>query len=1213
MSLHYTNLDKVSILNKKFENYNDFISNEFSIYPFELDDFQKHSIEKILLNENILITANTGSGKCHKKDTEILMYDGSIKKVQNIKKNELIMGDDSTPRKVLGLARGIEMMYNIILSDGTSFGCNESHILCLKYQVKPTMRIDKRRNAFCVTWFDNKNIKMNYKQFNFNINNKEKIKKITEDFLKEKITNHKSEFIISVRDFLKKSKYIQRNSLSYRNSIDFSEKKIEIDPYIMGLWLGDGHSKNVNEITNQDAVILKYLNSKAKEYNCYLHHKKDYTYVLKTLNKNNGGRGYYNDFIEKMSKYNLINNKHIPNDYKINSRENRLKLLAGLIDTDGYYSKCLLYEIVQKNNKLSNDIVYLVRSLGFHCTIKKTTKYCYYKGEKKEDIYNRIYISGDKLDEIPVLCKRKKGEKRVINKPSLCYFFKVEKVGIDNYYGFNLDGNHKYFLGNFIITHNTLPAEYSIINSVRQGKKVIYTSPIKSLSNQKFFEFKKKFKNTSFGILTGDIKFNPEADCIIMTTEILRNLLYKKQYDSDKINYKLDLDIDLNNDIHSIIFDEVHYINDQDRGKVWEECLVLLPKHINLVLLSATINNAEEFAFWLQKIKNKPCHLIPKKERIIPLNHYLFYTTKYPKKSKTDKFHIDLVTKKSDKLVHIMDNDKKFNDLNYEEIKKLKMYDLKANNYYNNDVVVIQKMIKLLKNKSMLPSLFFVLSRKKCLKLAQCIEHSLINKNEMTQIKNIVNYNIHKLDNPDFYLKSNEFYELEPLLYKGVAIHHSGLRPIFKEIIEILYANGLIKVLFATETFAIGVNMPTKSVIFTDIKKFTNTEHRFFKTSEYLQMAGRAGRRGLDTVGNVILMANMFDMPNITKVKNMMAGNTEDIISKFEVSYKFILKILLNNEYNFNDFLNNTLIFKQNNQDNIDNQNRLNYLEKYFNELNLNFDFSIFDKYYILKYETVKLTKNNKKFIKKIENNKDFDQNYKLYLEKYELYNEMNYLKNKINDIDYNTYIFNSLKNILNFLNEYNYITNYNNLDSLSKDNITLKGIICSQINECNEILLSEMLLQDYFDDLDDKQICGLLSVFCNTKCLNDDMKVYNVDILDIDDLLKNKLKKLESLKNDFQKKEENLEIFINTEWELNFDMVEYNYKWCNGDSFNSLNFDNYIGNFIKDVLKLDNLLCTLEVLCTNLEKYDLYNKLVNIHSKILRDIVTSESLYIKM
>jgi antiviral helicase SKI2 len=234
-------------------------------------------------------------------------------------------------------------------------------------------------------------------------------------------------------------------------------------------------------------------------------------------------------------------------------------------------------------------------------------------------------------------------------------------------------------------------------------------------------------------------------------------------------------------------------------------------------------------------------------------------------------------------------------------------------------------------------------------------------------------------------------------------------------------------------------------------------------------------------------------------------------------------------------------------------------------------------------------------------------------MEKYELYNEMNYLKNKINDIDYNTYIFNSLKNILNFLNEYNYITNYNNLDSLSKDNITLKGIICSQINECNEILLSEMLLQDYFDDLDDKQICGLLSVFCNTKCLNDDMKVYNVDILDIDDLLKNKLKKLELLKNDFQKKEENIEIFINTEWELNFDMVEYNYKWCNGDSFNSLNFDNYIGNFIKDVLKLDNLLCTLEVLCTNLEKYDLYNKLINIHSKILRDIVTSESLYIKM
>ena len=792
------------------------------------------------------------------------------------------------------------------------------------------------------------------------------------------------------------------------------------------------------------------------------------------------------------------------------------------------------------------------------------------------------------------------------------------------FYPFELDDFQKHSIEKIVKNENilitaatgsgkTLPAEYSIINSWKKGKKIIYTSPIKSLSNQKFFEFKKKFKDISFGILTGDVKFNPEADCIIMTTEILRNLLYKKQYDSDKISYKLDLDIDLKNDVDTIIFDEVHYINDQDRGKVWEECLVLLPKHINLVLLSATINNAEEFALWLQKIKQKPCHLIPKKERIIPLNHYLFYTTRFPKKSKTDPEHIKLVSNKADKLVHIMDNNKKFNDLNYEQMRKLKDYDYKTYNSYNNEVIVIQKMIKLLEKKSMLPALFFVLSRKRCLKLAQCIEQPLIKPEEMNHIKSIINYNLHRLDNPKFYLESKEYYELEPLLLKGVAIHHSGLRPIFKEIIEILYANGLIKVLFATETFAIGVNMPTKTVIFTDIKKFTNSDHRYFKTSEYLQMAGRAGRRGLDKIGTVILMANLFDLPQINSLKSMMAGNTENIISKFDVSYKFILKILLNDEYNFNDFLKNTLIFKQNNQYSDNNKVKYEELKDLFDNLKLCSTIEDFNKYYNLKYESPLLSNNEKKYIKKFEKKENFKEHYNLYLQNYDNYSHMLFLENEIKNSDYNNYIFQSLVNILQYLNDNKYIENYTDISSITKENVTLSGIICSQINECNEIILSQMLLNNYFDDLNDEQICGLLSVFCNTKCLNDEMKVLNTDELDIDNKLKERLKKLENMKNDLESKEQSLNIHINTEWDLNYDMVEYNYKWCRGDDFNSLYFDNYTGNFIKDVLKLDNLLCTLEVLCTNLEKFDLYNKLTQIHSKILRDIVTTESLYIKL
>lgn len=788
-------------------------------------------------------------------------------------------------------------------------------------------------------------------------------------------------------------------------------------------------------------------------------------------------------------------------------------------------------------------------------------------------------------------------------------------------YPFELDDFQKHSIEKILMNENilitaatgsgkTLPAEYSIINSWRKGKKTIYTSPIKSLSNQKFFEFSKKFKDIKFGILTGDVKFNAgEADCIIMTTEILRNLLYKKQYDSKNINYKLDIDLDLN-DVDSIIFDEVHYINDNDRGKVWEECLVLLPRQINLVLLSATINNADEFSLWLQKIKNKPCHLIPKKERIIPLNHYLFYAGKYPKKNKNEEL-TNLITKKSNKLVHIMDNDRKFNDVNYHQINKLKELDYLSYNSYNNEVIVIQKIVSLLEKKKLLPALFFVLSRKRCLKLANCIEHSLITNQEMNQIKSIINYHLHRLDNPKIYLESEEYYEIEQLLYKGIAIHHSGLRPVLKEIIEILYANGLIKVLFATETFAIGVNMPTKSVIFTDLKKFTNTDHRYFKTSEYLQMAGRAGRRGLDKIGTVILLGNLIDLKEYSSIKNMMTGSTENIVSKFDISYNFILKILLSDEYNSIDFFKNTLVFKQNNTYSNNLEKRFKDLEKDMGELNIDFD--RFNKYYTLKNENEKLNKNQKKFIKNVENQENFQEKYNLYIENYEKHSEYKYLETQVGNIDYNNYIFDSLHNVLSFLQEHKYISKYTSVNNLNDIVVEKKGILSSQVNECNEILLTEMLTNGFFDNLNDEQICGLLSVFSNTKCLSDDMKVYNFDVLDIDNTLKEKLRDLEKLKDKLEKSVLENKINISTEWELNYDMIEYNYKWAKGNTYGSLNFDNYIGNFIKDVLKLDNVISTLEILCSNIENFDLYNKLVKIHPKLLRDIVTSESLYIKL
>jgi len=763
----------------------------------------------------------------------------------------------------------------------------------------------------------------------------------------------------------------------------------------------------------------------------------------------------------------------------------------------------------------------------------------------------------------------------------------------------------------------TVLANYAIHKSIAAGKKCIFTSPIKALSNAKFYEFKKKFKGIcDIGILTGDVKFNPDASVLIMTTEILRNLLYKKSYTNQKIQYKLDLDIDIEKDVDCVVFDEVHYINDSDRGKVWEECLVLLPSHLNLVLLSATINNADQFALWLQGIKQKPCHLIPKAERIVPLTHYLYYASRFPKKSK-DQGANNLIIKKSNKLIKVVNSQGGFNELNYNTIQTVKKSNEKMKNNFTNRKAVVNSLLKTLRNKKLLPALFFVFSRKQCEEYAHTVEMCFNTVPEQTRVEKIITNSIHQLNNRDIYLQSNEYYELTALLKKGIAYHHSGMRNIFKEIIELLCNEGLIKVLFATETFAVGINAPIKTVIFTGLQKYSNDGHRYVNTAEYLQMAGRAGRRGLDKVGTVILLANLIDLPVSQQLKGIMCGSVANIASKFNLSYQFILKILLNEHISFEQFLNNTLLNKES-------ESGKKYLieeikeqeERIKNLPQPKVSTEDYDKYFMIKDKInnkQKTTKGQKKLVKKIEAMENFQEDYNIYLSNYE---ELNYCDKLKYDLE--NWVDNTSKNlekILNMLKEQEYITINENQDfkDLTKDNVNIKGIIASQINECNSLLMTELLMKGFFNDLSEAEICGLLGVFLHSKCLSDDMKVYDGESLDISSKLKTKLKQLDELNTSLYKEEEKMQIYMQTEWDLNYDMVQYAFQWAEGKKFEELYFDNHIGNFIKDMIKLDNLISTLEVLASVNNNNRLFYRLQNIHEKLLRDIVSTESLYIKM
>jgi hypothetical protein len=391
------------------------------------------------------------------------MYDGTIKMVQNITVGDKLMGDDSTPRTVLSLAQGKDDMYDIIPVKGDKYTVNSEHILCLKPTRLGVKTIKSQTiKPYSANYINIKDGKIKAQSF--------KTKEEANAFLNN-IHTPANILEIPVKDYLKLSKSSTNNLKGYRVGVDFSTQEVIFDPYIIGLWLGDGSQRDP-VITSQDARVLHYLTTKLKDYDLSLNYQSQYDYRISSYTGQPGD----NVMLEALRKYNLLNNKHIPNDYKINSKEIRLQVLAGLIDSDGSADN-KGYEITQTNKVLANDIVFLARSLGFAANMKECEKSCMYKGVKKTGKYQRIYISGNELYKVPVKILRKQLEPRTQIKDTSITGIRVKHVGVDKYYGFTLDGNNRYLLGDFTVTHNTCSAIATASSSFEQnGYSIIYVT-----------------------------------------------------------------------------------------------------------------------------------------------------------------------------------------------------------------------------------------------------------------------------------------------------------------------------------------------------------------------------------------------------------------------------------------------------------------------------------------------------------------------------------------------------------------------------------------------------------------------------------------------------------------------------------------------------------------------------------------------------------------
>ncbi len=408
-------------------------------------------------------------------------------------------------------------------------------------------------------------------------------------------------------------------------------------------------------------------------------------------------------------------------------------------------------------------------------------------------------------------------------------------------------------------TGKTLIAEYAIEFYTARGLASVYTSPIKALSNQKYKDFVEEFGEEMVGILTGDVSINPRAQILVMTTEVFRNMALT---DPDGIK-----------DVGILIMDEVHFMNDPERGTVWEESIIFSPENVRFLALSATIPNANEFAHWIETIHGHRVQVVEYLKRAVPLYHYYFLGQNEMVKRERLEYYAphpnERKSRSRAKSRHHRGREKRSSKPKGKPPGHL-------------------DLVRWMKRNDDLPCLFFCFSRAKCESQAlEAANNAHFYKEPPEEILDIV----------DFHLSSPDISDMESIdtlkqaMERGVAFHHAGMLPAAKRAVEEAFERNLIKVLYTTETFAVGINFPARTVAFNSLKKYDGISHRYLNSKEYFQMAGRAGRRGMDDSGKVLSIVDKWQ-DDLLEISRLTKEDKIPIFSQFQLSYNTVLNLV---------------------------------------------------------------------------------------------------------------------------------------------------------------------------------------------------------------------------------------------------------------------------------------------------------------------------------
>jgi len=403
----------------------------------------------------------------------------------------------------------------------------------------------------------------------------------------------------------------------------------------------------------------------------------------------------------------------------------------------------------------------------------------------------------------------------------------------------------------------TIVGEFAVDLVINSGGKCFYTTPIKALSNQKFQELTLKYGDNKIGLLTGDTSINSEAQIVVMTTEVLRNMIYANSSTIADLKY--------------VVMDEVHFLADKFRGAVWEEILIHLSEKVQIISLSATVSNAEEFGEWLQTVRGDT-EVIVSEVRPVPLyQHVLFGNRLLDLFGENQKLNSELTRLERE---------------SYRQIRGTWRGKPKGPR-----VLSRPEIVEKLDRAGLLPAITFIFSRNNCdAAVRQCLAAGvrLTNSEERKEIRAVIAKNLKNLGEEDLVLLG--YYEWADALERGIASHHAGLLPAFKVTVEELFQRGIIKAVFATETLALGINMPAKTVVLERLSKWNGEAHVAISPGEYTQLTGRAGRRGIDIEGNAVILWNN-DLDS-TSVGGLASTRTYPLKSSFKPTYNMSINLI---------------------------------------------------------------------------------------------------------------------------------------------------------------------------------------------------------------------------------------------------------------------------------------------------------------------------------